>query len=162
MQITKTLFCIKWGLNQFNLALRCAGSVLFHPSFSIWLTLRIVLRYTSCLCLQILLRARNASTRLVSSPVLHCLSSCYVNQKTKKMQSELQWSTSDVPPRTIALQRLLYLNQETTLLWQTEIVRYQLVGMSQDSTDDCGLCQTGQQLVVGWKQFFRVKKAENG
>lgn len=84
VQITKTLFCIIWGVNQFNLALRCAGSVLFHSSVCIWLTLRMVLRYASCLCLQILLRARKARTRLVSSPVLHCFSSCYTKQKDRK------------------------------------------------------------------------------
>lgn len=34
------------------------------------------------------------------------------------------------------------------MLWETEVVRHELVGMSQDSADDCGLSQTGQQLFV--------------
>lgn len=35
------------------------------------------------------------------------------------------------------------------MLWKTEVIRHELVGMSQDSAYDCGLGQTGQEL------FFR-------
>lgn len=127
-------------INQFNLAPRCAGSVLLHSPVCVWLTLRIVLRYASCLCLQILLRARKARTRLVSSPVLHCFSSCYLKQESGNyMHSDLHRLCKEMPLHSSASEHVFYLDQETTLFWETEVIRNELVGMSQDSADDCGL-----------------------
>lgn len=51
----------------------------------------------------------------------------------------------------IALEHVLYLNQVSTLFWETQVVRYELVGVSQDSADDCGLGQAGEQLLVKTK-----------
>lgn len=64
------------------------------------------------------------------------------------MHSGVYRLNKEVPLHSIAQEHVLYLDQESTLFWETEVKRYELVGMSQDSADDRGLSQTGQQLFV--------------
>lgn len=64
------------------------------------------------------------------------------------MHFELYRQYKEVPLDSSVLEHKLYLNQVTTLFWETEVIRHELVGMPQHSADDCGLGQTGQQLFV--------------
>lgn len=47
-----------------------------------------------------------------------------------------------------ALEHVFYLQQESALFREAEVIRYKLVGMAKDGADDGGLGQTGQQLFV--------------
>lgn len=93
-------------------------------------------------------KGENSARFLPRAPLLQKL--LFQNKKNQEhhMHSELYRLYKEEPLHSNALEHVAYLNQEATLFWETEVIRCELVGMSQDSADDRGLGQTGQQLFV--------------